>query len=128
MATDPTQVLIEQLQSENDEFERRKQKNLQRIAMLREIQAEQNRAQASLPMGDPQSEATPLSVFLRKALGAGKAYTAGELGSMAAREGLINGEKSPGRSVHFALVGMSQHGYVGRHEDGLRWVIKTKGH
>lgn len=37
--------------------------------------------------------------------------------------GLIREEASPGRVVHYALIGMQQHGYVKRNNDGT-WVVK----
>lgn len=45
----------------------------------------------------------------------------GELSQIAFDRGLIEKGKSPGRVVHFALIGLQQHRYAERRRDGA-WI------
>ena len=88
---------------------------------LAEERAEQERLDR-LPPEFPSAGGTPLSVALRAALADGKAKKLRELVEFAEARHLLPETGSPGRQVHFALVGMQKHGYVERHDDA--WRIK----
>ncbi len=51
--------------------------------------------------------------------------TLNELKDAATTSGISFGKKKPGRAVHFALIGMQQHGLVRRTADG-RWKLEEE--
>lgn len=63
-----------------------------------------------------------LGSFMRGLLGDGSKQSTQELSKLAVSKGHPFGDKSPGRSVHFALVGLERAGQVERDEDG-RWFL-----
>ena len=66
---------------------------------------------------------TSLSQFLLQMLReAGKPVPLESIRDEAIKAGLEFGDKKPGRVIHWALVGMGQHGSVEKLEDG--WKIK----
>jgi hypothetical protein len=83
---------------------------------LAEERAEQERLD-KVPSEFPPAAGTPLSVALRAALADGKAKKLQELVEFAEVRHLLPETGSPGRQVHFALVGMQKHGYVERQDD-----------
>ena len=86
---------------------------------LAEERAEQERLD-KVPAEFPAAGGTPLSVALRAALADGRAKKLQELVEFAEARHLLPETGSPGRQVHFALVGMQKHGYVERHDDTWR--------
>lgn len=74
-----------------------------------------------IPTNGHDDGSTPLSAFLRRKLSDGRGYSVTDLGAAAFKEGLIEGDKSPGRVVHFALLALEQHGIVRRKADKT-WV------
>lgn len=69
--------------------------------------------------GSGASGGSPLSVFLRDALSDGKPHHLSELKALVStKEGLVRPGTEPGRVIHFALLGMQQHGRVNRRRDG----------
>lgn len=92
-----------------------------REATLLEWLAEEAPPQPDLLAGNGTNGGTPLSTFLRGILADGRPHSLRELADMTkAKGGLIRGDAMPGRVVHFALLGLSQHGYAKR-KDGM-WV------
>ena len=72
---------------------------------------------------DSTAAGTPLSVALRAALADGKPRKLQELVEFAEARHLLPETGSPGRQVHFALVGMQKHGSVER-QNGA-WRIRS---
>ena len=66
---------------------------------------------------------TELSQFLSQTMSeTGKPLPLAALRDRAVQAGIDFGAKKPGRVVHWALVGMQQHGSVEKQED--KWIIK----
>jgi hypothetical protein len=63
-----------------------------------------------------------LGSLMRGLLGDGSKQLTQELAKLAVSKGHPFGDKSPGRSVHFALVGLERAGQVKRDETG-RWFL-----
>lgn len=120
------QRMLASVDDELAQLDRRRDTLLQRKATLQEwLKEEPISAQPELPaMATGANGGTPLSSFLRNALADGKPHHLSELVSLVKmKDGLIKAESSPGRVIHYALIGMQQHGYVKRREDGM-WVKK----
>jgi hypothetical protein len=84
--------------------------------------------QAFLSFGvQPEEERTPIAQFLREALSDLRPRSLDDLKRAAEERGVAFGDKTPGRSLHFALVGMQQGGIVQRTEDG-NWRMLPSGH
>lgn len=117
------QAMLFDVRHEREQLESRLAVLMERENTLRAWLTEEGPVQAELPVGGI-ADGTPLSNFLRTALADGKAHSVADLGRMAeAKGGLIKSNSSPGRVIHFALVGLSQHGSVERTGDGL-WRLK----
>jgi len=77
--------------------------------------------QPQLPALDTTTiEAAPLSKYLFEQLSRSKPRNLKELTKLAVARKLVASDDSPGRKVHFALVGLGRRGYAKRDEDG--WV------
>ncbi|MGD0115717.1 MAG: hypothetical protein ABSC13_06920 [Dehalococcoidia bacterium] len=64
-------------------------------------------------MRQPKSNGrTPLGRFIMEMLGDGRVWERADLAKLASNRGLIGTDKSPGRVLHFSLVGMAQNGLV----------------
>ena len=95
-----------------------------REATLKVWLAEEGPTQADLPI-PAMNGGTPLAGFLRHVLADGRPRTLQEIVSaVMVRGGLVRGNAKPGRVVHFALLGLSQHGDVERRKD--RTWVKTR--
>ena len=119
-------AMLDSVIAERAQVEQRLATLKQREDTLRAWLLEEQPSQPDLPIEGGATGSTPLSSFLRSILGDGKPHTVKELGTLASGKGLIKGEKSRGRVVHFALIGLSQHDYVKRNEEGA-WVAKKQG-
>lgn len=120
------QRMLASVEDELTTLDQRRDKLLQRKATLLEwLKEEPLGTQPDLPaINTGATGGTPLSSFLRNALADGKPHHLADLVSQVrTRDGLIKPEASPGRVIHYALIGMQQHGYVKRREDGM-WVKK----
>jgi len=62
---------------------------------------------------------TPLGRFIMEMLGDGRVWERADLAKLAKNRGLIAADKSPGRVLHFSLVGMAQNGLVEKAGEGL---------
>lgn len=71
-------------------------------------------------------DAAQFSLFLRETLKDGKPWSLEELKQLATQRNLEFGEKSPGRVLHFALIGMAQNGVVSQVSRGV-WMLNAKG-
>lgn len=93
-----------------------------RARTLEEWLAEES-PQTELPISG--GETVTLGTFLRTILSDGRPRPLAELTQMVVHRGgmLTEGAKSPGRNVHFALVGLQQHGYVKRNEQNKTWEV-----
>jgi DNA-binding transcriptional MerR regulator len=121
IAIESIKAMLEAVQQEQKTIEARLETLEERESTLRAWLAEEQSRQGSAPP-DGTTEGTALSNFLRSVLADGKAHDLNELSSMAkARGGLVKENASPGRVVHFALLGMQQHGYVTRTSNG-KWT------
>ena len=69
---------------------------------------------------------TPISRLIISELGSGKPRTLKELCNAAINVGIEFGDKKPGRVLHWALIGMSQGGYVKKAKPKT-WQITEKG-
>lgn len=117
------QAMLTKLREEKAQLESRLELLEEREGTLQEWLAEEQPTQPDLDMAGGANGGTPLSAFLRSALADGKPHTLSDLSALAkARGGLIGEGKMPGRVLHFALLGLSQHGHVERRKDG--WVGK----
>lgn len=123
--TETLKAMLDSVDAEIGQTEERLSKLKQRRETVRAWLAEEQPSQASLPIENGTNGSTPLSGFLRSVLADGKPRTAQELGALASAKGLVEGDKSPGRVAHFALVGLSQHDYVKRNNEGT-WVAKKR--
>jgi glutathione S-transferase len=95
----------------------------EREKTLQEWLAEEQPSQPDLAMAGGVNGGTPLGTFLRGILADGKPHVLKELATMAKDRGLLKDGAMPGRAVHFALVGLSQHDHAERRKDGT-WVKK----
>ena len=117
--------MLATLREEKAQLERRLETLEEREETLLSWLKEEQPSQGQLPaMTSGANGGTPLSVFLRGALGDGRPHTLQDLVTQVkGKGGLIREEASPGRVVHYALIGMQQHGYVKRSNDGT-WAAK----
>jgi hypothetical protein len=116
-------AMLDSVTTERTQVERRLATLKQREDTLRAWLAEEQPSQANLQIEGGHNGATPLSSLLRSVLSDGKPHTNPELAKIVSAKGLIEGDKSPGRVVHFALVGLQKHDYVKRDDEGA-WVAK----
>lgn len=123
IAAQNIQAMIAAVKSEREALESRLAILRDRENTLRAWLTEESPTQAELPVvGDVVG--TPLSNFLRSVLSDGKSHTTQRLAQIAAtKPGLIKENSSPGRVVHFALLGLSQHGLVERTAEGM-WRLR----
>jgi len=70
---------------------------------------------------------TPLARFLVGALGDGRPHRLAEIVRLATDTHFDFGTKNPGRSIHFALIGLQENDFVRRLEDGT-WQWRIGGH
>jgi hypothetical protein len=68
-----------------------------------------------------------LGNLMRGVLGDGSKRSTQELAKLAVSKGHPFGDKSPGRSVHFALVGLERAGQVERDEAGCWFLTNGEG-
>ena len=115
-------AMLDTVIAERAQVEQRLATLKQREDTLRAWLLEEQPVQATLAIVGGANGSTPLSTLLRNALSDGKPHTNPELARLASARGLV-GEKSPGRVVHFALVGLQKHNYVKRNDEGA-WIIK----
>jgi len=103
------------------------QKRLSLQALLEEEEARFAKGDQNLFAGapdEPGKYATPLSkIILGKIKYNGGSATLEDLKRAAESAAYDFGEKQPGRSIHFALIGMAQNGLVENLGDGV-WRIK----
>lgn len=69
---------------------------------------------------------TPKSALIIRALGTGTEMLLGEIVAVAQARGVDFEGKDPGRSLHFALVGLQRFGYTDKDADG-RWRLTPGG-
>ncbi len=108
------------------------QKEIRIKALLSEEEARWEKVQPALFHNGhaPQPETdgdrvghTPLARFLVRALSDDKPHDLKELVLLAIQESFDFGVKNSGRSIHFALVGLQQSGYVRRLPSGAwQWI------
>lgn len=116
--------MLASLKEEKAQLEARLETLEEREDTLKAWLAEEQPAQRELEIPAGANGSTPLSGFIRAVLADGKPHQLDEIATLAkAKGGLIREGKMPGRVVHFALVGLSQHGYAKRNTDGA-WVGK----
>ena len=113
--------MLKALREEKASLESRLEQLEEREETLLEWLKEDQPAQTALPMQGGANGSTPLSSLLKSILGDGKPHMLDELSSAAYNRGLVEKGKTPGRVVHFALIGMQQHGYAERRADGA-WI------
>ena len=122
---------IEETEAERAQFHRRIEALDQRIDMLRGmLESEKARwpEQQVLPglisgNGVRHRLSSPLSQFLVKALADGAPRSLTDLKRRAKDMGVDFSGKTPGRALHFALVGMQQNQMVERLETG-EWKLR----
>jgi hypothetical protein len=93
-------------------------------------QEEENTRIQSVTMGTAAARAngrysTPLARFVLRAFTKQDRCSLRELRAAAVKEGFQFGRKSPGRSIHFLLLGMKQNGMVERSRDGT-WSLTER--
>jgi hypothetical protein len=78
----------------------------------------------ALPEDEGHQGQTPLAQFLQQALRDRRPQELKELVLRAIQEQINFEGKNPGRTLHFALVGLQQHGYVERDDrtGAWRWI------
>jgi hypothetical protein len=120
------QKMLASVDDELAQLDKRRDTLLQRKATLHEwLKEEPIAQQPDLPaMTTGQAGGTPLSALLRSALADGRPHPLPDLVKVVkGKSGLVREGASPGRVIHYELIGMQQHGYVTRNEDGT-WVAK----
>lgn len=115
-------VMLDSVIAERAQIEQRLATLKQREDILRTWLREEQPTQANLAI-EGGANGSHLSNILRSALSDGNPHSIHELAGLASARGLVKGEKSAGRVVHFALVGLQKHGYVRRTDEGS-WVRK----
>ena len=120
---DNIKVMLDSVKAEREQMQRRLEMLVARETTLLAWLAEEQPSQTALPTAENTNGSTPLSGFLQSALRDGKPHHLHELGERAFKRGLIGDGKSPGRVVHFALIGLQQHNLVHRTKDG-EWTAK----
>ena len=100
----------------------------QREATLRSWLTEEEPKQVELMIKSriPTKSVSPLSAFLRETIADGKPYSTGDLATLAKARGLIDENKSPRRSVNFAMQSLRNAGVVKMLQ--TKWVAKTDTH
>lgn len=114
--------MLNSLREEKRQLERRLETVEEREETLKAWLAEEQPAQRELEIPEAVTGGTPLSVFLRGVLADSKPHSLQEITKRVVdRGGLIRENVTPGRAVHFALIGLQQRHYVRRNKDGT-WV------
>jgi hypothetical protein len=117
-------AMLDAVNSERDALEARLEVLREREKTLKAWQkeeAQQGHTADLLGAADSNGGSTPLGSFLRGLMADGRPRTSAEIGELAAKRGLIEGEAAPGRVVHYALMGLSQHGVVERDKEAGTW-------
>jgi hypothetical protein len=123
MDRDTITKMLDSVRAEKSTLEKRIAVLDQRLKTLEGWLAEEQPMQLRINGGSPAA-GSPLSVFLRGVLADGRPHQLAELtGLVEAKGGLVRENAKPGRVIHFALLGMSQHGHVERRKDGA-WIKK----
>src|SRR6266516_7804830 len=114
MSASPQMIrqMLQSLETEEHTLEQRLATVKQRKAILQSWLMDEEPPQSEMPLNGGDYIPSPLSRFLQSILADGHAHSTELLAVAAAGKGLIAPEKSPKRSVNFALLALKNRGYV----------------
>lgn len=121
--SDDIRSMLRKVDAELGSIDKRRATLLERKATLEAWLAEENPAQQELTMAGGANGSAPLTAFLRNVLADGKPRKLHDLIPLVSTKGLVRTNTSPGRAIHFALVGLLKSGELRRNGEG-EWVAK----